>query len=114
ARVCRDMVDAALAVRTRPRDASARVAALDTLLLRERVPPHVVLEAATLASSALHESLGETRPALLAARRREHLTGPPLLLAAQLRAEARLAAAMGDGADAERARRHLAALRATR
>lgn len=87
AQVCGAMLSAAIAVAGRRPDASRQVAALDTILLRERVPPHVILAVATLASSRLHAALGEHSQALVAARRREHLTGDPLLLAEQRRTE---------------------------
>ncbi len=90
ARVCGAMLAASIAVRAHSADASRRVAQLDTILLSERVPPHVILAAATLASALLHIALGETNAALTAARRREHLTGDPLLLSEQRRLDSAL------------------------
>jgi len=87
ARVCGAMLSAAIAVHTHATDASRRVAQLDTILLSERVPPHAILGVATLASARLHVALGEDAAALVAARRREHLTGDPLFLAEELRTE---------------------------
>jgi hypothetical protein len=59
----------------------------------------------------LHAQLGDTAGALVAARRREHLTGDPLFLSTELREEALYAAALGDSTGAARARAHLDALR---
>lgn len=87
ARVCGAMLAASIAVQSPQGDASRLVAQLDTILLRERVPPHVILTAATLASSRMHAALGENAEALVAARRREHLTGDPLLISEQRRME---------------------------
>jgi hypothetical protein len=110
--VCRAMLSATVAVSRRTDIAKARreVAALDSLLLSERVPPHVILEAAAIVSARLHAQLGDTAQALVAARRRENLTGDPLFLATQLRDEATYAMALGDSAGAARATRHLKAL----
>ncbi len=110
-RVCLAMLSAAIAERSRATDAKRLVAQLDTTLLENRVPPHVILEAGTIASARLHAALGDTAAALVAARRREHLTGPPIFLATELREEAKYAAATGDAAGAARATKHLAALR---
>jgi hypothetical protein len=112
ATVCLRMVDATIAGRTGSPDARALVAQLDTILLSQRVPPHVVLEAGTIASARLHAALGDTAAALVAARRREHLTGDPIFLSTELREEAAYARAAGDRAGAGRALAHLAALRA--
>ncbi|HEU4990467.1 MAG TPA: hypothetical protein VFT41_11830, partial [Gemmatimonadaceae bacterium] len=111
--VCAAMVSATLAVRAREPGASREVAALDTLLLRERVPPHSILEAGTLVSARLHAALGDTAGALIAARRREHLTGDPLFLSSELLAEARMAAALHDRDNAERSYREFLALQPT-
>jgi hypothetical protein len=112
--VCAAMLGATIAVRGKASDASVLVARLDTLLLRERVPPHAILEAATIAAARLHATLGDTAAALVAARRREHFTGEPFFLATELRDEALYASATGDAVGATRARAHLAALRRSR
>ncbi len=109
--VCLAMLSASVAVRSRAPDAPVLVARLDTLLLRERVPPHAILEAGTIVAARLHASLGDTAAALVAARRREHLTGEPFFLATQLREEALYARALGDADGAARAQAHLRALR---
>jgi hypothetical protein len=111
AEVCLAMLDATVAQRTRAPDAVARVARLDTMLLSDRVPPHVILAAGTIAAGRLHAALGDTAAALVAARRREHLTGDPLFLSTELREEAVYARAVGDSAGARRAEAHLTALR---
>jgi DNA-binding SARP family transcriptional activator len=113
--VCRAMLTATIASASPGAKVVARreVAALDTLLLRDRVPPHVILEAGAIVAARLHAALGDTALALIASRRREHLTGDPLFLATQLRNEAIYAKAMGDSAGAARATAHLKALRAT-
>lgn len=111
ASVCLAMVSATIAVRSHTPDAKSAVARLDTILLRERVPPHAILEGGTIVAARLHAQLGDTAAALVAARRREHLTGDPLFLSTQLREEARYARAMNDSAGAARAAAHLEALR---
>ncbi len=91
-RVCLAVLSATIATQSRSPGAGRAVAALDTILLEERVPPHVILEAGTLVAARLHAALGDTAAALVAARRREHLTGDPVFLAAERRAEALYAA----------------------
>jgi hypothetical protein len=109
--VCLAMLDATVAQRARASNAAALVARLDTILLSERVPPHVILAAGTIAAGRLHAALGDTAAALVASRRREHLTGDPLFLSTELREEAVYARAVGDSVGAVRAAAHLAALR---
>lgn len=109
--VCLAMLSASIAVRSRAAEAPVLVARLDTLLLRERVPPHAILEAATIAAARLHATLGDTAAALVATRRREHFTGEPFFLATELREEALYAHAVGDVGAAARTRAHLKALR---
>lgn len=109
--VCLAMLSATIATTARASDARLEVARLDTILLRERVPPHVILEAGTLLAARLHAALGDTAAALVAARRREHLTGEPLFLSSELRLESQFARATRDTADATRAAARLAALR---
>ncbi|MHB1313196.1 MAG: hypothetical protein ACYC3L_14360, partial [Gemmatimonadaceae bacterium] len=109
--VCLAMLSATIAVRARTADAPLLVARLDTLLLRERVPPHAILEAATISAARLHATLGDTAAALVAARRREHFTGEPFFLATELREEALYSRAVGDAVGAARAQAHLGALR---
>ena len=111
--VCRAILSATIATASSHSSitrARSEVAALDTLLLRERVPPHAIIEAGAIVSARLHAALGDTALALIAARRREHLTGDPLFLATQLREEEKYAKAMGDSAGAARALAHLKAL----
>jgi DNA-binding SARP family transcriptional activator len=96
ASVCEAMLSATIEAANRGPRAYAAVARLDTILLRERVPPHVILETGTLVAARLHAALGDTAAALVAARRREHLTGEPLFLAAERRLEALLLRAEPD------------------
>lgn len=109
--VCAAMLAATIETNAHAPDAKLAVARLDTVLLEQRVPPHAILEAGTLVSARLHAALGDTAAALVAARRREHLTGDPIFLASELEAEARYATALGDKEGAARAMTHLAALR---
>ncbi|MDB4875363.1 MAG: transcriptional activator protein [Gemmatimonadetes bacterium] len=109
--VCLAMLAATIAERSHAADARLLVARLDTILLRERVPPHAILEAGTIVAAQLHAALGDTAAALVAARRREHLTGDPLFLSTQLREEALYADATGDHDGAARAVAHFKALR---
>jgi DNA-binding SARP family transcriptional activator len=111
ASVCLAMTAATISTNSGAPDARAKVAKLDTILLRERVPPHAILEGATIVAARLHALLGDTAAALVAARRREHLTGDPLFLSTQLREEARYARAVRDTAGSTRAETHLKALR---
>ena len=117
ARVCTAMLSATIATPahgTNAARARREVAALDSLLLRDRVPPHVIVEASAIVAARLHAALGDTALALIAARRREYLTGDPLFLSTQLRNEAIYAKAVGDSTGAARATAHLAALRSKR
>ena len=111
AEICLAMLAATVAQRTHVPNAPALVARLDTMLLSDRVPPHVILAVGTIAAGRLHAALGDTAAALVASRRREHLTGDPLFLSTELREEVVYARAMGDVAGAQRAMSHLAALR---
>jgi DNA-binding SARP family transcriptional activator len=88
ARICSTTLAADLAVRAKKTDARASVAALDTLLLSERVPPSVLLEIATITAARLYLQLDDAASALVAARRREHLTGDPFFRSTQLKLEA--------------------------
>jgi hypothetical protein len=105
------MLAAVVATNTGASDARTKVARLDTILLRERVPPHAILEGGTLVAARLHAALGDTALALIAARRREHLTGDPLFLSTALREEGVYARAVGDTSGVRRAASHLKALR---
>jgi hypothetical protein len=111
ASVCLAITTATIATNSSAPDARIKVAKLDTILLRERVPPHAILEGATIVAARLHAALKDTAAALVAARRREHLTGDPVFLSTQLKEEALYARAVGDTAGARRADTHLKALR---
>lgn len=110
--VCKAILTAQLSQIVRAPSARRDVAELDTILLRERVPPHVILEIGTIVAARLHAAQGDTALALMAARRREHLTGDPLFLRAQLREEATYAKAVGDTTEVRRASAHLRTLMA--
>ncbi|HWA57901.1 MAG TPA: hypothetical protein VG692_11650, partial [Gemmatimonadales bacterium] len=87
-----------------------RLAVLDSLLMLGMEVG--VREPGNLAAAKLHEALGDTAGALSALRRTEyhHRTGIPYL-AARLRDQARLAAALGRKEEAAAAARHYLALR---
>jgi DNA-binding SARP family transcriptional activator len=87
ARICATTLAADLAVRAKKSDARASIAALDTLLLSERVPPSVLLEIATITAARLYLEMGDPAAALVAARRHEHLTGDPFFRSTQVRLE---------------------------
>jgi DNA-binding SARP family transcriptional activator len=108
--VCAAVIDAQLAVNRGAADAGGRLAVLDSVLqLGLEVG---VREPGNLASARLHEQLGDPAGALAALTRVEyhHRTGIPFL-AARLRNEARLSAALGAPEEAARAARHYLALR---
>jgi DNA-binding SARP family transcriptional activator len=110
-RMCAAWLAASLAVDARAADATRLVAQLDTMVLRDRVPPRMSLSAAAVMSTRLHEKLGQLDLALVSSRWREHYTGHPVFLSTQLNDEARLAARTGDRDGAIRAYRHYLALR---
>ena len=110
-RMCAAWLAASLAVGAHAVDAPRLVARLDTMVLRDRVPPRMSLTAAAIMSARLHEKLGRIDLALASSRWREHYTGHPMFLSTQLRDEARLALSTGDRDGAIRAYRHYLALR---
>lgn len=106
------LIDALIAAGAGTPDAGDRLAVLDSILqLGLEVG---VREPGNLASARLHELLGDPAGALAALRRREyhHRTGIPFL-AARLRNEARLAAELGEEAEAGKAMRQYLALRSS-
>jgi hypothetical protein len=102
---------AAIAVEAGGSDARVLLARLDTMVLRDRVPPRMSRAAAAIMSARLHQRLGETSAALTASRWREHFTGDPVFLSTQLRLEGDLALASGDTAAARKAWARYLALR---
>jgi DNA-binding SARP family transcriptional activator len=111
AEMCVTWLGAAIAVEMNEGDATAKVARLDTVVLRDRVPPRMSLSAMAVLAARLHEKRGELRAALVASRWREHYTGDPMFLATQLRLEGDLARELGDVPAAIRAYRRFLALR---
>jgi tetratricopeptide (TPR) repeat protein len=99
--VCAGLLDAALAVTLRRRDAAARVAHLDSLALTAGAAGDAIAYAPILVAR-LHERLGDARGALAAVRRRAYMVGWPRYQAAALRDEGRYAALAGE-VDAARA-----------
>jgi len=100
--VCADLIDAALAVGSRSREARARLLRIDTLVLA----PQVVGDLSTYAPLMIarsYERLGDTPRALAAIRRRPYMMDWPRYLAIMLREEARLAERAGDLAGSRRA-----------
>jgi hypothetical protein len=110
-RMCAAWLAASLAVDARAGDAVRLLAQLDTIVLRDRVPPRMSLTAAAIMSARLHEKLGRHDLALASSRWRERFTGHPVFLSMQLRDEAELALRTGDRDGAIRAYRHYLALR---
>jgi DNA-binding SARP family transcriptional activator len=109
--MCVGWLGAAIAVEMHSATEPALVARLDTIVLRDRVPPRMSLAAMAVVAARLHEKRGELKQALAASRWREHYTGDPVFLATQLRLEGDLARQLGDVASARRAYRHYLALR---
>lgn len=109
-RICGAVIATQRAVLARAGDAGGRLAVLDSLLMLGMEVG--VREPGNLAAAKLHEALGDTAGALSALRRTEyhHRTGIPYL-AARLRDQARLAAALGRKEEAAAAARHYLALR---
>jgi len=92
---CAAILDAALSVTTKQRDALARVVALDSLMLSGPA----VSDAATYANiavSRMYERLGKPRAALDVLRRRTYMTGWPRYLGTMRSEEARLAASIDE------------------
>ena len=92
---CAELLDAALAVATRRRDARMRVQRLDSLVFT----PQGAGDASTYASIAiarLFERIGDPAGALRAIRMRPYLSGWPRYLATAWREEGRLAERAGD------------------
>ena len=110
-RTCAAWLAASLAVDVHAGDAARLIAQLDTIVLRDRVPPRMSVTAAAIMSTRLHEKLGRFDVALASSRWREHYTGHPVFLSTQLNDEARLALRTGDRAGAIRAYRRYLALR---
>jgi hypothetical protein len=109
--MCAGWLGAAIAVEMNSSDAVAKVARLDTIVLRDRVPPRMSLAAMAVLAARLHERRGELKQALVASRWREHYTGDPVFLATQLRIEGDLARELGENDAAMRAYRRYLALR---
>jgi hypothetical protein len=112
AEMCATWLGAAIAVEMNDHDAAAKVARLDSVVLRDRVPPRMSLAAMAVVAARLHEQRGELKQAIVASRWREHYTGDPMFLATQLRLEGDLARELGDVPAAIRAYRRYLALRA--
>jgi tetratricopeptide (TPR) repeat protein len=109
--MCVGWLGAAIAVEMNAGDAAAKIGRLDTMVLRDRVPPRMSLSAMAVLAARLHERRGELKEALAASRWREHYTGDPMFLSTQLRIEAEVARKLGDTAAAARAERRYLALR---
>ena len=111
AEMCVAWLGAAIAVEMNAGDAPLKVARLDTMVLRDRVPPRMSLGAMAVLAARLHEKRGEIKAALAASRWREHFTGEPMFLSTQLRLEGDLARELGDREGAIRAYSRYLALR---
>ena len=111
AEMCVTWLGAAMAVENNAPHADRLVARLDTMVLRDRVPPRMSLAAAAVLAARLHQRRGQLKPALAASRWREHYTGDPIFLSTQLRLEGDIALELGDTVAAVRAYRRYLALR---
>lgn len=111
AAMCAAALAAMIAVEVNASDAASLVALLDTMVLRDRIPPRISLAAAAVIAARLHQRRGELKRALAATRWREHYTGDPTFLATQLRMEGDLALELNDRPAALRAYRRYLALR---
>ena len=109
--MCVGWLGAAIAVEMNATDAAMKIARLDTMVLRDRVPPRMSLSAMAVLVARLHEQRGDLKQALAASRWREHYTGDPMFLSSQLRIEARVARKLGDTEAAARAEQRYLALR---
>jgi len=99
---CAELVDAALAVAQRRRDAAGRVARLDSLLLVGPAAGDAAVWGPLL-SARLHERVGDVAGALEAIRRRAYMSGWSPYLTTMWREEGRLAERTGDVAAARAA-----------
>ena len=109
---CAELVDAAVAVASRRRDARARVARLDSMAFT----PETAGDAAVYAPlwiARLHEQVGDVPGALRSVRRRQYMSDWPRYLASMLRVEGRLAETVGEIAAAREAYRRYLVLRHT-
>ncbi len=107
---CAAILDAAVGVARKDRDAPVRLARLDSLMLS--VPEADPREAGNLALARLRERQGDLIGALAAVRRRQyHPRGGLPFLSTFLREEGRLSALTGDKEGAVRAYRHYLTLR---
>jgi hypothetical protein len=111
ARLCAEMLEAALAVRTSGRVALPNIQRLDSLALSAAVAADLSTYA-HLWISRLYNLAGEPALALSAIRRRPYMAGWPRYLATAWREEGLLAQATGDSTGALHAYRRYLALRA--
>jgi tetratricopeptide (TPR) repeat protein len=113
-RLCDATVEAMRAVRRGDASAPRAIARLDALIrsgLTDLYYGDGAFDHASIALARLLEASGDRRGALAALRRRPYFVGWQPFLAASLRHEGRLAAALGDRAGAIRAYEHHLALR---
>lgn len=106
---CAELLEAWQAVETR-RGARTALAGIDSLVFTPLVAGDAIAYL-PLAIARLHERLGDVTGALAAVRKRTYMSGWPRYLAASLRAEAELAARVGDRAGARAANATLLRLR---
>ncbi|HEX6536394.1 MAG TPA: serine/threonine-protein kinase [Gemmatimonadaceae bacterium] len=107
---CGLLLDAMLAsMQSRP-DADRAIASLDSLL--RAGPSGPIQDVGNLVVARLHEARGHPALALAALRRRDFFLSRTAFLTTYLREEARLAASLGQTAEAVAAYRHYLALRA--
>jgi tetratricopeptide (TPR) repeat protein len=111
ARLCADLIDAALVVQTRGAAALAQIQRLDALALSAAVAADLS-NYAHLWIARMYRSAGEPGKALAAVRRRPYMAGWPRYLASAWREEGALAEATGDRAGALRAYQRFLSLRA--
>jgi DNA-binding SARP family transcriptional activator len=102
---CAAMIDAALAVGARARDARPLLLHLDSLVLSPQVVGDLSAYAPLLLAR-LHERAGDVPRALAAVRRRAYMMDWPRYLAVMLREEARLSERTGDLPGMRRALEH--------
>jgi tetratricopeptide (TPR) repeat protein len=110
ARACAELLDAAIAVAARSRDARARLARADSFAFTRETTGDAIVYA-PLWLARLHRTIGDTAGALTAVRRRQYSSDWPRYLSETLFLQGTLAEALGSYGEALQSYRRYLALR---